>query len=268
MLLAALLLIIFYAQAQKKNDVPNLSKGDYIFVDLQGDTTRYRDQASLLLRKLKNGSVIVRLKTSAKSVEQYRKAGKEDIAHRIEEERKSQNQQMYYAFRTYFTFCKVFFIYARDTKKCLDGQPVFLNEKLDYDTSITLPNTNFVFCEYGSAESYSRFTDISGFPVSNPSISGGSYEGAGPHKILDTVTRKTSTDPASTSALFFTDKNQEQLHRPFPFSEAVYLNSYNATVNALNREMERAYYRLVVNKDVKDLRKAERKKRKELEKQK
>src|SRR6478609_6305945 len=105
LLLCVLSQAIFFLQAQK-NQMSDSSKTNYVITNLGKDSVNERTRASLTLRNLPNGSVVVRLKTNQKSVEAYRKAGKNEIADRIEEDRKKQNQKIYDAFPHNFNFCK------------------------------------------------------------------------------------------------------------------------------------------------------------------
>ena len=273
---------------QKKDTIPDLSKGNYIITNLAEDTLGYKDRASQTLRMLRNGAVIVRLKTSSKSVDAYRKAGQNEIADRIEADRRKQNEKMYRAFERSFTFCRVYFIYAKETDQFLKGdRGIFLNSKLEHDPAIVLNDTNFVFCEYGSAESFSKFQNqghnanvspgSNGYEFQNSERSGsfspgfngqGTIRSYGSNKILDTIPTKTATSPATTSGLFFSDKNLEQLHRPFPFVEAVYMDNYDAPLRALSRELERAYGRLVIRKDFNEKIKQEKKEAQKAKKEK
>ena len=169
---------------------------------------------------------------------------------------------MYQAFAHNFLFCKVFFIYANETKLFLEGnREIFLNKSLKHDASIVYNDTNFIFCEYGSVESFSKFNDYeSSLPIQT-----GSYldPRVNLKRILDTIPVETSTSPATTSGLFFSDKNLKQFHRPFPFVAGVYMENYDAPVRTLDRELERAYQRLVVTQDFKTEMKAQLKKDKQ-----
>ncbi len=245
-----LLGLAYVAQAQK-NQPHDFSKEPYVITNLDPDTVPERQRASATLRALKSGAVVVRLKTNDKSVAAYRKAGRDDVADRIVEDRKKQNLKMYYAYKTHFTFCPVYFIYAKDTKELLKGnRNIFLNQDLNYDSTVTFNYTNFIFSEYGTAEGYSDFSDFSGLPVS------GRYDA----RTMDTVSTEHNTMPATTSALLFLDKHLNQLQRPFPFITGVYLDAYNSAVKNLNRELEKAYYRLVTAREYKDQRKREKQK--------
>jgi hypothetical protein len=241
---------VFFAAAQKKDSIPDLSKGKYVIANPKTDTVKLRDKASQTLRALKGGAVIVRLKTNEKSVEAYRKAGRNNIAEKIREERKTQNTKLYYAFVNEFKFCRVYFIFANQTASVLNGNyKVFLNKNLEVDSSIIFGDTTFVFCEYGSVESFSDFENV--------------YS----QRVLDSIPSQTSTSPSTYSGLVFLDKNLQQFYRPFPYVAGVYLDNFTPSVRTLNNELERAYFRLVVNRDFNEKIKAEKKKQKQQLKQ-
>lgn len=253
----SLLCCFFSLSAQKMDTLGVLNQQSYAILQADLDSLTLVQESSQTLRYLKDGAIIVRLKTSPKSVEAYRKAGRNDIANKIEEGRKKQNIKLMDAFLRNFFFCKVYFIYSSDTKAFLEGnRKVFLNDTLAYDSTLTLTGNNFVFCEYGSVDAYSKFQDYS-HPVA------GNVSGVNLDKMDDKAMEKhsggTSTSPATTSGLVLLDKELKQLQRPFPYVEGVYLENFDAAVRTLSRDMERAYNRLVVKKDMKDELKAEKK---------
>lgn len=222
-----------------------------------------RNRASTVLRELKHGSLIVRLKTNQKSVDAYRKAGKENVARQIEEDRKDQNLKMYWAFKNQFKFCKVYFIYAHETMKLLNGEKgIFLNEKLEKDSTIIFSDTTFVICEYGSAQ---PFSDFKAGPFENQNAGRSSMAGSSESTLSrkDSLPIKNSTATATTSGLVLSDKNLQQMGRPFPYVVPVLGENYNAPVKALSRELERAYGRLVIRRDYNTKVKEMRKKQKE-----
>jgi hypothetical protein len=219
-----------------------------------GDSVNERTRASLTLRNLRNGSVVVRLKTSQKSIEAYRKAGKNEIADRIEDDRKKQNLKIYDAFAHNFDFCKIYFIYATETQAFLKGQKgLLLNRNLEHDPSIIFTDSNFIFCEYGSANPFSEFNDETGLTPPTEVRT---------HDKLPADSGKTSTSPVY--GFFFSDKNLKQFQRPFPYVEDAYFGSYDKAVRNINRELHQAYGRLVVNQDFRDRRKQDRKKSREM----
>lgn len=265
-LIMVLLLTAVAVQAQNRSKATDLSKQEYVISQAEMDTTPLRDKASQTLRNLRNGAVIVRLKTNLKSIEAYRKAGQTVIADRIESDRKKQNQKMYRSFENNFLFCKVYFIYANETEEFNKGnRKIFLNENLQHDSTIIFTDTNFVFCEYGSVESFSKFDDYKAPTAGTGGL--GTHIDPITNRLQDSVTFRTSTSPATTSGLIFLDKELHQLHRPFPFVEGVYMDNYDAPIRMLNRDMERAYGRLVIRRDFNDQIKKERKRQKELLKQ-
>jgi hypothetical protein len=225
------------------------------------DTVKERNRSSEELRNLVNGAVIVRLKTNQKSVEAYRNSGRAGIADKIETDRRNRNQKLHKAFKTNFHFCRVFFIYANETVEFLNGnRKIFLNENLQHDSTIVFNDTAFVFCEYGTVEQFSNFQD---YQMQVPERKSEVLNPTKPQKLFDTVQVETSTSPATTNGLFFSDKNLMQFQRPFPFVEGVYLDNFDAPVRSLNRQLERAYENLVVRRDYNDKVRAERKKRKQ-----
>ncbi|HLP19130.1 MAG TPA: hypothetical protein VK174_02450 [Chitinophagales bacterium] len=254
-------LIAMCVGAQKKDTLTGLASGNYVLTDAPADTVLYRDQASITLRNLKQGAVIVRLKTSPKSVVAYRQAGRNDIADRIEADRYKQNQRMYDAFARNFFFCPVYFIYAHETQAFLDGKKyLFLNRDLVRDSTIAFTyGDNFVFCEYGSVESFSKFDDYS-HPVAGP-VNTVNLDKLN-DKAMDKTPAGTSTSPATHSGIIMLDKELHQLHRPFPFVEGVYLDKFDAPVRTLDHDINRAYGRLVVNRDFKEKIKEEKKRMK------
>ena len=171
---------------------------------------------------LKHGALVVRLKTNDKSVEAYRNAGQTTLADKIVAERAEMNQKIMAAFKYNFTFCKVYFIYSRSTEALLKHeQNIFLNEKLQPDTSIKLIQNYFLIAEYGSYTSNERVDEYH-------------YKGV--------YTTEPSASTASSSALFIMDTTLTQLQEPFPFAAPVYLGGFIKAVVQLDRQLDKVYY--------------------------
>jgi|GEM_PF-3016950 hypothetical protein len=171
---------------------------------------------------LKHGALIVRLKTNDKSVDAYRKAGQNALADKIVADRVQLNQNIADAFKYYFSFCKVYFIYAKNSDALLRREPgIFLNEKLQPDTSIKLKEKYFLIAEYGSYTSNERVDEYH-------------YSGV--------YTTEPSNSTASSSALVILDTTFTQLQEPFPFAATVYLGGYVKAVEQLNKQLEKVYY--------------------------
>lgn len=180
------------------------------------------------LTSLKNGALIVRLKTNDKSVAAYRNSGRTDIANKIIADRKVQNEKIMDAFRSQFDFCKVYFIYATDADEILCGNKgYFLNEKLERDTSLQLKEDYFLFAEYGSVAANMLQDE---------------YHYKNVNKTVATSTLTTS------SAIFISDTTLTQLKEPFPFYQTVMLDNYQKAVERLNAALYRVYYRWTMKK--------------------
>jgi len=187
------------------------------------------------IKGLKHGALVVRLKTSDKSVDAYRKAGQEELAQKITAQREAENLKIAEAFKYYFKFCKVYFIYAKNTEALLKGKPgIFLNDALQPDTTIKLTESYFLIAEYGSYTQNERTDD---------------YHYSGVYKT------EPSTSTASTSALVILDTKLNQLQEPFPFFEPVYLNGFIKAVDHLSMSLEKAYGNTLYKEDVKQLKK-------------
>lgn len=188
-------------------------------------TVTNRSLASLQLTDLKNCALIVRLKTNDNSVNAYRKAGRNDIADRIVRDRAAQNQKIADAFRQFYDFSKVYFVYARNSKAVVDGaQNFFLNDTLAVDSSITLNCKSYFFAEYGSITANLRSDE---------------YHYSGVYQT------EASTSTSGNSAIFISDTSFTQLKEPFPFYQTVYLDNYAKSVDRLNRALHKAYFNLV-----------------------
>ena len=250
--------ICIISLAQKDSVPADFVKGDYVLSHGSKETIKERDRSSQILRSLKDGCIIVRLKTNQKSVDAYRDSGRPDIADRVEAAKKKMNQNLYKSFADYFKFCRVYFIYANETQDFQNGNTnIFLNANLEHDASIVFKDSFYLFCEYGSAIPYSNYQ----FDYNPSGVKTDIIEK--PRSGIDTLPVQTSTDAATTSSLVLYDKDLRQLARPFPYAEGVYLDNFGASVRSLDREIEKAYYRLVLNRDMQESIKKMKKKMKE-----
>jgi hypothetical protein len=182
-----------------------------------------RFYAAQEIKALKRGALVVRLKTNDKSVDAYRKAGQNNIADKIVADRLAMNLKIMDAFKYNFTFCKVYFIYAKNTDALLKHQPnIFLNSQLQPDSSIHMKEDYFLIAEYGSFTSNERVDD---------------YHYSGVYHT------EPSSSTASTSALVMLDTTLTQLQEPFPFAVPVYLGGYNKAVEQMDRQLTKLYDR-------------------------
>jgi hypothetical protein len=160
------------------------------------DDPANRPLAEKQIANLYNGTLIVRLKFNERSIAAYRDAGQEKLADRLEKENRLNNLQLMKAFLEEFNFCRILFINSSNSKSVIEHAPyIFLDGRLNIDSSIKLADNNFLFAEYGEAMSNDRMSDQS------------------------FVVRKTqeSSSPAATSAIVILDSAFEQLREPFPY---------------------------------------------------
>ena len=173
------------------------------------------------IMQLKDGALILRLKTNDKSIEQYRKSGRNDVAEKIIADNRKRNLDIANAFRAEFSFCKVYFMFTRDTRKFLAGDTkVFLNDTLSADTTIQLKEKFSLFAEYGTVMANLRADE---------------YHYSGVKKT------KESSQPMSSSALFASDLNLNQLTEPFPFYAVVYLDNFKKAAARWSNSLEKYY---------------------------
>ncbi len=189
--------------------------------------------AAQQLKALKNGALVVRLKTNDKSIAAYRSMGKNELANKIVAEREALNRKISDAFRYNFSFCKVYFIYAKNTDALLKRQPyIFLNENLQVDSSIQLKEDFFLIAEYGSFTTNERVDE---------------YRYSGVYQTQPTNTT------ASESSYVIMDTTLTQLQEPFPFYVPVYLGSFMKSADQLSNNINKAYVNLLYREENKEM---------------
>lgn len=222
---------------KKKQDASSL--GMTIFLSLMlpfvALAQNNRDIAVKQITALKDGALVVRLKTNDKSVEAYRRNGQNEVAERIIADRKVQNQKIADAFRREFDFCKVYFIYASSTNELLEGKKgIFLNDTLAADANIQLTDSFYLIAEYGAVTSNMRSDEY--------------------HYKNVNKTEATSNTTTS-SAVFLSDTTLVQLKEPFPFYQIVILENYAKAVERLNSALHRFYFNRNTNPSLNEQRK-------------
>lgn len=164
-----------------------------------------KDLAKKHIDELRNGgALVVRLKARTKAINAYRASGDVSIANRMQEEDEKLNKKIVEAFVNEFRFCPFYFIYANQSRDLVKGNKVvFLNAKLNADSTIVFNHANFLFVDYGTS-------------MLNESSSSYNYT------IGNTTEGST---PGSSQAYVILDKEFAQLHNPFPY--IVYLNPFD-----------------------------------------
>jgi hypothetical protein len=102
---------------------------------------------------LKNGALLVRLKTKENSVNALNEIGDSISANRIIENQRSLNKKIISAFRKNYTFSPVFFFYSNFSDTVRNhklNEVVFLNDELIPDTNINPGTLQFLTSELGN----------------------------------------------------------------------------------------------------------------------
>lgn len=205
---------------------------------------------------LKNGNVLVRLKTSQPKIDALQKAERAAKADRVEKKQLEENREIVNAFRKEFTFTDFYFFYSHHSEAVRNNElkNIFLNDDLELDSSIEAdeskasyiielaniePDTNQVFAHYTN-----RTT--------------GSFE-------QERVPTFHGSPKLGFQAFVIKNQNFEQLLRPFPYYSRFILPSlkkhpeqllfigpfviplisattYEASIRNLNKKLHRFYY--------------------------
>lgn len=185
------------------------------------DFSSDREEAFSNIIALKNGNLIVRLKSQDRKIMAYRAAGNKKFADRLERELKEFNQNLVNAFIQYYSFSNVYFIHSNNYELVRNeiSSGYFLNERLEVDSSIVLSfNSEYFFCEHGSV--YAETLENS-----------------------NKSRRKTVTDtPMQQDALVIKDYSLIQLISPFPNYVSIRLKEMNKVVEKMNNRLHNFYH--------------------------
>tara|TARA_R110002072_G_scaffold116482_1_gene246967 strand:+ start:315 stop:1577 length:1263 start_codon:yes stop_codon:yes gene_type:complete len=205
------------------------------------------------IRNLRDGALLVRLKTSQPKIDALERLGFAQEAEEVRKQQRTENRSLMKTMKAYYNFSEVRFFYSNRSKAVrrekFDG--IFVNDSLVEDSSIVLHNKKNIFTaefaklEEDTAKYFSHYEwRITGnFAMMRVPV----YYGPGGHTFL---------------ALVVKDHNFKQLHRPFPFySRAAFVakkqhpdhgffylpinffspNSYKECVENLNNKLHRFY---------------------------
>lgn len=169
---------------------------------------RRRISSAKHISNLKDGVLLVRLKTSQPTIDAMRYMGMDKEAKRVELIQKRQNKALVKAFRTYYSFSEVQFFYSNFSKKVKEGQleGIFLNDSLELDSSISIPvkqkvyTAEFANIEQDSAKFFSHY----------------SFVPDGPFKQKK-VERFYGAPDMDFKAIVIKNRQFEQLSAPFPY---------------------------------------------------
>lgn len=154
--------------------------------------------ANWQINELKQGAIVVRLKTNKKLIDDLIAHGKTDLALEKEKEQYVINANTYHAYKDYLKFCKVYFILSNSSDSLLNGtrSGIFLDSTLKIDPSITMNEKFYLLAErdYGYNSSIGFVTEDTARKV----IEGG--------------------NPVREMAIVLKNKYGHQLKGPFPYS--------------------------------------------------
>ncbi len=178
-----------------------------------------KDLGRQYITQLKDGgALIVRLKSRDKNIAAYRNSGNTAIAEEMEEKDRTLNRQIMNAFNTQFRFCPVYFIYARNSKKFMEGaRNIFVNEGLREDSAIEFNHSFFLFVDFGTA-------------LLNESVNSYTY----------TNQVQEGSTPGNSQSYIVLDNDFKQLHSPFPYQTMLNFlesNPHQKAVARLNKKM-------------------------------
>ena len=160
------------------------------------------------IKEMYNGVLLVRLKTRKKSIAALRSSGRDAKADKIERKQAEFNTEIINGFKANFDFCPTYFFYSDYSQAALDGQfdkVEFLNDSLQYDSTITFNNKIIYTAEFGIIEqdSVQFFDDY--------------YYEAGEEVGLQKRKQYNGGANMSFGALIIKSDQFIQLRKPFPY---------------------------------------------------
>lgn len=101
------------------------------------------------VNQLKEGALVVRLKTNKLLIDELSKAGKSDMALQKQLEQHAMNKNTMFAYLDNFKFCKVYFIYSHSSDSLLSGtrSGIFLDTNLNVNPAITMAENFYLIAE-------------------------------------------------------------------------------------------------------------------------
>jgi len=175
-----------------------------------------KDIANQQIRDLKNGVLLVRLKTSTSKIKALQKAGYTDEAAKVEQEQLKDSKEIMQAFADGFSFCQVRFFTSDKSIQIKNRmfKNVFVDEGLKIDSTIVVPEKETFFIadfDFVSKDTATYFSNYKTVQTPNgPSRSPEYYGGT----------------EINFSALVISDSNFVQLQQPFPFYTRTAFKSY------------------------------------------
>ena len=218
----ALALLVCFAAALKAQSVSETNSKDYKDAKTHEKFRKRRMAVSAWqINQLKQGALVVRLKTSSHLINGLKKRGEDIQAEKARIEQLAINKNYMRAFLEKYTFSKVYFIYSNSSDSLLKGarSGIFVDTTMKVNPAITMSEKFYLLAE----------TDF----IYNSSI------GFVPEDSASAVVEQ--GNPSSSEApVIVKNKYGHQLKDPFPFSQeklvypkalqVVFVNVENATI--------------------------------------
>lgn len=149
------------------------------------------------INQLKEGAIIVRLKTNKRLIDELLRQGNKELALEKQLEQYAINKNIFFAYKDNFNFCKVYFMYSNSSDSLLNGsrENIFLDSNLTIDPAIHMNEKFYMIAErdYGY----------------NSSI------GFVPEDSARTIVER--GNPVREMAVVLKNKYGHQLKAPFPY---------------------------------------------------
>lgn len=194
-------------------------KGDSSYANF--DKLRF-DVAKAQINLLKNGALLVRLKTNSKTIAKLKAAGNIDLATQVEREAAIGNKKLMRAFLQNFTFCPVYFFNSdcSDSVKHKHLEGIFLDTNLTVNPAIVCKADFYLIAERGG--------------IYNSSLG----------IVKESMAEKSVETGTVFKEVFIVIKNRHfiQLHKPFPyFQKGLSKKKYNDYVETFNAHLTNFY---------------------------
>ena len=183
------------------------------------------------IKNLREGVLLVRLKTRENKINALKRAGAFETAKKVAQEQAQENMIIIKAFRDTFNFCPVYFFYSSDSRFIANQQldsVVFLSDDLKPDSSLSINGNFYLVAEFDQVK------EIKGTENKDETYY---YKGDNGYQQGEKGAGYTNM---GFSALVVKDGHFNQMARPFPYYVKTNENIFflrkpkASTVNQLN----------------------------------
>ncbi|MBS1635023.1 MAG: hypothetical protein JST26_03805 [Bacteroidetes bacterium] len=221
-------LCVVASKAAWAQDTSRVGPKPPVYAEYKGDTsyTRFNKNrgpvARAQINRLKNGALLVRLKTNQKAIDRLKAAGNMDLATQVERETQLTNKQIIKAYQANFKFCPVYFFFSQysDSVKHQHLDGIFTDTTLLVNPNIVCHASFYLVAEQGY--------------ICNSTL------GLVPKELAETA----HEEGAATKEVSIVVKNRYfiQLHEPFPYYQKGYnMKKYADFVKNLDERFQKFY---------------------------